>query len=192
MRTALGTGIRLRMKTARGGCVVFELARRALRELRHAGVGTVVGQTRRQRVARSAVDTVNEGMAITTVGGIKQFRQAIRADRHVGHDAGLHFARLACRDGEALQADSLQHQIMRVFFHTRQGGRFALQELDQTHHLRLLALDRNLHALAIVAHPARQPELMGKLKDERSETYALDLACYSDLRVDHCIHSNNY
>jgi hypothetical protein len=145
-RAARRAGIGLGMETARGGVVVFGPACQALHELCHAGVGAVIGESGGDRVARATVDAVDEGVAVAAVGGIEQFRQAVRADRRVGRDAGLYLARLARRDAEAAQAGGRSRQVARDFFHARQCGRFALQAFDQAHHLRMLAFDSDLHA----------------------------------------------
>src|SRR5487761_2214072 len=101
-RAAFVAGIGLRVKAARGGRIVFALACGALCKLRHARVGAVIRQMCSQRVARAAVDTVDEGMAVAPVVGIEQFSQAFGTDRHVRCDAGQHLALPALRDTETL------------------------------------------------------------------------------------------
>jgi hypothetical protein len=56
----------------------------------------------------------------------------------------------------------------------------------------MFTLDGDLHALTVVAHPARQSEFLRKLVHEGSETDALYLARDSDLRMDHGSHLKQF
>ena len=76
-----GAGVRLRVEPAIERIVVFLLARRALPEARHAGVGPVVGQGSGDRVARSAVRAVGEGIAPAAILRIKHLVNAVCARR---------------------------------------------------------------------------------------------------------------
>ena len=72
-------GIRLGMKAALGGIIVFPLAVRALLEQRHAGVDPIIGNAAHNTQARAAVGAVDKGITVTAIIEIKQFLQAIRA-----------------------------------------------------------------------------------------------------------------
>ncbi len=101
MRTAHRAGNRLGMKAAVERVFVFTPAIRAQGEIAHRGVGTIVGQGGDQRVARTALSTVDEGIAVAAVGRVVQFGQAVGTDESIDWqmDVGGR-TRLAVEDGK--------------------------------------------------------------------------------------------
>ena len=101
LRAAFGAGIGLRVEAAAGGIAVFRKAGRAHRELRHARGGAVVGDRADNRKPWPAIRAIGEGIAVATVGGVADIREAGGAGCGVGGDAGSDRAALAFDDPEA-------------------------------------------------------------------------------------------
>jgi hypothetical protein len=76
------------MKPAVVHGTVFAAARRTKQELLHRGVGPVVRNVQHNRVARSALRAVREGIAKSAVLRIKYFSQTLRAGRDVRKNRG--------------------------------------------------------------------------------------------------------
>jgi hypothetical protein len=91
-RPAGGAGVRLGVEAPGRRIGVFTQAEGALRERRHAGLGTVVGELAGQREARAALGAVDEGVAMAPVGRIEQLAQARVAGRAVGRYRGRDLA----------------------------------------------------------------------------------------------------
>ena len=68
--TAGRTGYRLGVKASITGILIFGPARRAQFKPRHCGIGTVIRQSRDQRVAGTALGAVDKGVTITPITGV--------------------------------------------------------------------------------------------------------------------------
>ena len=82
-RATLRAGIRLSVKSAVGGVVVFLLASAAHGKLRHRRQGPVVRNVLNDGKARSAVGAVDKGIAIATILWIDKLGHTVVTDRHV-------------------------------------------------------------------------------------------------------------
>jgi len=183
LRTAYGTGIRLRMEAAVGRVVVFAPAGRAHFKSRHAGVRPVVGQMARQRIARAAMRAVDEGVAPAAVGGIEQLGEAVRAGGGIGRHRGI---RRAVATDFYFEAACIAERRFRRLHRgdARQRGRFRLQPDDQRLDCLRRALRLDVHALAVVAHPAGELQLLRQAIDEGPEADALHLTAHADAAAD--------
>ena len=178
-RPAQRTGVRLRVEAAIARIVVLALARRALREARHAGLRPVIGQRGGDREARPAVGAVDERIAVTAVGRIGQLIEAGGTHGGIGCDAGADGAVAALDDAEAGRRHGIERRRLDLH-HARQRRRLAAQPCDQRgdRGRRARRLDR--HALAIVADAAVQMQLVRQPVDERPEAHALHQPAHAD------------
>src|SRR5262249_46656338 len=76
----------LSVKAAVGGVLVLRPAGSAHWEARHRRALAVVGRPGHNRQSGTAVGAVEERIAIAAVGGIEQFREAVRTGGHVRGD----------------------------------------------------------------------------------------------------------
>ena len=74
----------------------------------HGGTGTVVRQALNHAVARTAVRTVDEWVAVAAVGGVEELAQAVVAGRDVGGNERTATGRGAGRNRERRVADHLE------------------------------------------------------------------------------------
>jgi len=86
VRVGVLTGVDVGVRVAVG---VFVGAVGAHREGRHGGGGTVVGQCRDDREARTAVRAVDERVAKPAVSGVEQLREALLAGGAVRRHRGI-------------------------------------------------------------------------------------------------------
>jgi hypothetical protein len=111
LRAAARAGIGLSLEAPVERVVVLGLARRAHREAPHGGVGPVVGQRLDDAIARAAVGTVGERVAMAAVGRVGDLREAVRAGGDVGqHNGGLGARLVAVPHLEASIADWLEQR----------------------------------------------------------------------------------
>lgn len=182
-RTTFRAGVRLRMETPIRRIVVFAPAVRTHGEGRHAGVRPVVGQVARQGVARAAVRAVDEGMAPAPVGGIEQLGEAVRAGGGIRRHRGI---RRAVETDFYLEAAHVARRRFRRLHgrHAGQRRRFGLEPRDEILDRRHGALHLDVHALAVVAHPAGEVQFLRQAIDEGPEADALHLPAHADAAAD--------
>jgi hypothetical protein len=158
--------------------VVFRLASRAHRELRHGGLRPVVGNTARDREPRPAVGAVQEGIPVAPVAWVQQFAQAVRASRGIGWNPG------AYRPQTSLTTIRKPNSPVAANSRTatesiRASGGASLRNRFRNASTRVsLPLDLDGHPVGIVADEARQALLQGQPVDKRAESYALHHAAY--------------
>ena len=117
--------------------------------------GPVVRHRPHDRVARAAVGAVRERVAVPTVGGIVDLRQARRAGGGVdAHRCRCVAAGAAVDDREA-PSPSTGIGACRHAADERQRRWILDQEPSQLEHGRLVPLDLDQHPGAVVLHPAR-------------------------------------
>ena len=162
------------MKSAGAGIVIFGLAVRAHAEGGHGGVGAVVRNGRDNAVTGAAVGAVDKRIAITAVGGIKQFGQAIGADITVRGDLDVMVVFRGTgpdlKGTLPLGRDRLPDQAGDA----GQGWQPLLETIQEFPLLRGQPFDFDQHPLAVVQHPAGQATSLRLAIDKRAETDPLD------------------
>lgn len=183
---AIRTGVGLGVEAAMLRRLVLAQTGRALRERRHAGGGAVVGQRARQRVARAALGAVDEGVTVAPVRGVEKLRQAVGAHRRVVADGGVHggIGTVALEDGKAVGVGLYRAAFLADLIHSRQGRRVAAQPLAQLGDGRGAPLDLDVHAGAVVAHPAGDAQFLRQAINEGPEAHALHHAAHADADAD--------
>jgi len=88
LRPTIPAGVGLRVETAIGGIVIFDLASGTHFERVHGGAGAVVGNIANDGEARAAVGAVDEGIAKAAVARVGHFAEAVFADGDIGRDEG--------------------------------------------------------------------------------------------------------
>ena len=180
-RPARRASVGFRMETAIRRRHVFAMAIRAQRERRHAGPRPVIGQFARDRVARTAVRAIDEGIAVAAIGRREELVQAIRTGRAVGSDGCRHVAAATFEDRESrripAQCAVARFDTVDPRLRRRLGSAVAS-------HMRLMrpALPSTsiVTPLASLPYPAIETELLGQAVDKRAESYALDDATHID------------
>ncbi len=174
-RTAIGTGERFGMEAPIERVLVFAPAARTEREARHRGVRPIVGQGLDDRVARSALRAIREGIAIAACGRILQFLGAKRATERIRRQ--MHVCGLAVRARE-------NPEIARAFDRGRRRGReprprerrrLADQRGLVAAEVRRRPFDVNDDLARAVAHPARELQRTREPIDEGPKADALHL-----------------
>lgn len=155
---------------------IFGLAIRTERKTGHAGIGPVVRQLRYQGVARSTLGAVDERITITSVPGIVQFPQAIRAGvivgRHVNAGFGIRAAGLHFKSGERLQG--CPGGLAR--YRSGQGRCLLLQGAAERIQRGGIRLGMNDDLAEPVLDPAAHTQSLSKAINERPEADTLDPA----------------
>ena len=96
-------GVRLSMEASVQGVIVFIPALWAHGEVLHCGAVAIIGNAFHDRVTRATVRTVDEGVAMTPIRGVKQFGQAFAANTDIRADEGRIAALISTlRNGELL------------------------------------------------------------------------------------------
>ena len=140
----------------------------------HGGVGAVVRNGRDNAVAGTAVGAVDKRIAVTAIGGIKQFGQAVRADITVGGDLDVMVA--FCGAGPDLKgAFPLgRDRLLDQAGDAGQRRQQLLQAVEEFPLLRRQSFDFDQHSLAVVQHPARQTAGLRLAIDKRAKADPLD------------------
>ena len=86
LRSAVRTGVRLRVKPAVGRIMVFAIASVTHHKLPHRRVGPIVWQSFDDREARAAIRAIGKRIPIASIARIKGFAKTVRASRNVGQD----------------------------------------------------------------------------------------------------------
>ena len=192
-RTAIPASVRLRMKTAIGGIIVFGLTRGAHAKGSHGGARTVVRDVANDGEARTAVGAVDEGVAEAAVARIQHFAETVVADGHIGRDEG--FGRSIEAAGEDAEGSfGLRLGVARKKRSDFcQGRSFGGETFEEAIKLVGLALNLNGYAGWRVGDEADEIALLCEAIDERTEAYTLhdagdvdDFA--SDKRSGRCVH----
>ncbi len=192
-RTAIPAGVRLRMKTAIVGIIVFGLTRGAHAEGSHGGARSVVRDIANDSEARTAVGAVDEGIAEAAVARIEHLAETVVADGDIGRDE--RFGRSIETAGEDAEGSfGLRLGVARKkrsdFCQRRSFGGETFEEA-----IKLVGLALNLNGYAgwRVGDEADEIALLCEAIDERTEAYTLhdagdvdDFA--SDKRSGRCAH----
>ena len=149
--TALGAGVRLRVKAAVARVLVLAPARRAHREGRHRRIRPVVRDVTHDREARPAVRAVRERVAKAAVRGVEQLGEAVRARGGVRRDRRLRLAAARALADREAQLPGLRQRLRDHALHLRE--RRGLRR-----HAHEEAVDRLGRRLHLHDHPARVVE----------------------------------
>ena len=153
--------------------VVFPLAFRAHRELRHRGLRPVIGNSSCDGEARPAVGAIQKRIAVAPVPGVQQFTQAIRACCRVGWNPCAHSAQhLTGIDSET----RIPHKVQlphRNRINARQRWRLRAQPVKKRLHALLRPLDLYGHSIRIVADKSGQTLLQCQSVDKRTKPHPL-------------------
>ena len=150
--------------------LVIRTARLAQRKPLHRRGRAIVGQTLRNREARTAMGAVDEGIAMEAALGIEQFGEALIARGGVRHDPRRHPAADAFRDAEVaagLGRNGFDHDVIDA----RQWRGLPRQRLDEARHL--LAFDLDHDALRVIGDEAPKMMAPGQTMDIGAKAHAL-------------------
>ncbi len=181
-RPASGARVRLGMKAAVGGVVVFRAAVRAHREMAHRGPRAVVRDVLDDAVARPALGAVDERIEVAAVRGIEQLAQAVRAGREIGKHLGRVYAGgIARANRESVVAIELD---LFCFDRRHRGVRRRLlaDHAQQRGDAAGIALGLDGHAFGRVADPTAELEPSCAIEDERPEPDPLHRAANEDTK----------
>ena len=180
-RTALGTSVWLRVKTAITRIFVLAPALGAHRERRHRCRRAVIRDIKRDREARPAVRTVGEGVAEAAISAIEDLGDTFGAGRHVG---GYGYAPLRARlaRGDLEVRPALEFQQARP--HSPEScrcRRLGGDAVDKAVQRLVRAEGFDSDARRIVTNAAGQPLFTREPVDKRPESDSLRNSRYSDL-----------
>ncbi len=180
VRSAVGTGHRLRVEAAARGVMVLPGAAPVHRPRTHRGAGAVVGQTQDDRVAGTAVGAVDVGIVEARVGRVEQFLEASFADGEVRGDANRRLrAPGAFPDDEVGRTRGVDRRHLDVGDARRRrrlGGEVAQERIQPCPG----ALDVDFHAVVAVQDPAGEGVGAGEPEHERAESHPLHHAPDAD------------
>ena len=174
LRAAHRARVGLGVKAAVGGVVVLGLTSRAHRKASHRRGGPVVRNTQHDRVARTAVGAVGEGVAMPAIAWVVDLREAVVADGRV--DADRHVGRpgiVALDDAEPGISTGWLQNLGDDPGNARQRRRIIDQPARQLGDPLGRAFDLDQHAGAVVQHVAGQAECNCMPVHERPEPDAL-------------------
>jgi hypothetical protein len=172
-RSTGGAGQGFGMEAAVGGIAVFRRAVRAQGKARQGRVGPVVGQGADQGVTRTALGTVGEGVAVATLSGILNLRDAVRAGEIIGRQMNARrMIRMAGADLEIRQGFQRQG-LLRTQPGMCQWWCLLQQITTKGRDGRRVTLHPDLHLPEPVAYPAPQAMPEREPVDKGPETHAL-------------------
>ena len=181
LRSAFRARVGLRMKSPIARIVIFRLASRAHAESRHGGIRPVVRNVADDSVARAAIRTVGERIAIAPVGRIGEIVVAVGAGSHVRRYQD-EFARLrpafANCEIQIPQRIDLRYQHL---FNARQRRRFGAHALDETIQRIARAFHLRHHSGRRVQDVAREAQPSRQIMHKWPEAHALHHAANADL-----------
>jgi hypothetical protein len=141
---------------------------------------TVVGDAAGDGVARAAVGAVEEGIAITSIGGREKFAEAVGTGRGVGGDSCGHAAEdFTCDDAEAGFAGWFEFADG-YGVNARQGRSFGAETGEEGVEGGGGPFDFNCDAVGVVADEAGEQFFLGEAVDEGAEADALHDAANTD------------
>ncbi len=179
--TAAGAGDRLGVEAPVLRIVVLGCARRAQRESAHGRIGAVVWQTNGDGEPRPAVGAVDKRIAVSAIGRVEQFSQAVVTDRHVGrHERARRPRRLGSRrSGRSAHPSASTAAVVDAVDPGQRRGFGAKAHLEAIHVFGA-ALDLHEHAVGVVANVTGQVEIGRQAVHERAKADALDHAGHPD------------
>ncbi len=179
-RAAVGAGIGLGVEAPVGRIVVFRAAGRTHRKAPHRGPRPIVWNVFDDTVARPAMRTVDERVAVAAVRRIEELGKTIGAGREVRqHLGGRRARRIARPDFEPI----IPARCDRARFDgiDRRIGRRAFTDVAHQRGDPLgIALGLDHDPLARIDDPARKPEQRRLAVDEGPEPDTLHGAAYED------------
>ena len=182
LRPAHGAAVRLGVIAAVFNVVILSFTVRAHREGLHGGLRPVIGHVLDDREARSAVGTVDKGVAIPAVGRILQFSKAVSADRDIRRDEGVSLILpLTADDGKGLEAFARNLPACNGFNH-RKRRRLGRQIGKETADRLLLPFQLHGHPGGGVPDRPFQPAFTHQAVDERPKAHPL----YNSFDFDFC------
>ncbi len=185
LRPAIRAGVGLGMEPAVAGIVVFGPAPGTLRKTPHGGVRAVIREPLNDAETRAAVRAVGERIAIAAVGGIQEFREALRAGRDVRKDERAdHSAGRALQDLEAGVTGRVDERGFEAL-DERAGGEFGLEPGEEGSECVLCALNVDRDALRGVPDVTVEPELGSQTIDERAESDPLHSSAHGNMCPHH-------
>src|ERR1051326_4866778 len=147
MRSAIRTGVWLRMETPVARVVIFGLTKPAHDEAFHRSVGAVVGQRLDDAEPRSAIGAVRERIAVAPVGRVEEFAHAVRAGRDVRQHQGAPFAgRAAGANFESLVTRGIQPERFEALDETARRP-FCFEAQKESDEQRTCAMSGSTRAL---------------------------------------------
>ena len=164
------------MEAPVGGIAIFCGAARAEVEGRHRRIAAIVGKRPDQRIARTALRAIDEGIAEAAILRIGEFGRAVRAQELVGRNVhGRRLIGAAFENGETFERRGGHRPRV---LHDRPGERrrLAVQRPFETVESIGRALGENLDLARKIAHPAGKIMPLREPKDEGPEADALDTA----------------
>ena len=169
------------VKTPVGRIVEFKLTRIAHRKRVHRRPLSVIRCLADDRIARTAVRAIGEGIAIPPVFRIADFTAAVVAGRNVRRNKGYRRRRRLTFNDEKvlLTAFSNRHKFQRIDLGRRRF--LPLQGSDEFIQLGFAAFDFNMNAIGRIVHPAGQSASRRQSVDKRAEADALDDAANQDM-----------
>ena len=168
-----GARDRLGVEAAVPGVLVLAAAIGAEQEPCHRGQRPVVRNADDDREPRSALRTVDEGVAEPPIVRIEELSEALVAGRDVRRDRRRPTRRRACLDDE-LGVPTWGRRLGKNGIHTRERGCLATQVGREPIELGGLSLGLDDHSLAVIEYETRELMPTREPVDERPETYALD------------------
>ena len=180
LRPTVGTGIGLGVKTAVGGIAIFGGAAGAEVEIAHRGIGAIVGNGLDDRQTRAAVGAVGEGIAVTSIVGIEDFRNTGVAGGRIGRGAGSDRGVGAGDDGKTGGWMSRRQRFALDRVDPRQRRRLAAQIGNQLANGIGRPMQFDQHALAVVAYRSGQTGGMGQPPDKGPEPHALHRSAHAN------------
>ncbi len=176
-RAADRTGVGLGVKAPVGGILVLCPAPAAHFKVAHGGIDAIVGDRVDDAESRPAGGAVGKRISITTVAGIEDLPEALRAGSEVGEDFPAArvavFPGLEDLEGQAALGGALDGSDRS---HDGAGRRLVAQAVEEAAGIGGGALDLDFHAGRGIAYPAGQLEVAGQSIDEGAEADALHRA----------------
>ncbi len=183
-RSAGMTGDCFGVKPAIRGVLVFRAAVRAHSEPRHRRLLSVVGNTRHDAQARSAIGAVGERVPETPSKRISCLSRTVLAKHRVGRHLRVRASLQAlCNDEIVLQNTHIRADF--EIIDPAERRRVGLDTVDQIVQQRAFTTGTNQHALSVIHHFANKAELTRIAPHRRPETDSLHPA--SNPNLDRCL-----
>src|SRR6201985_1028413 len=173
MWSAFGASVRLRVKPAVQGILIFAFALVTHRKFFHRRVRTVVRQRFDNRKPRPAICTVREWVTKPPVARVENFAQAIAASRDIGEDERCFVAALfAFADFKSVVADCIEKRGVNAL-HNCPGRLLRFDPLPKLLQKILTAFDFNENTLSRVRNVAVESQLRRQTVNKRAKPDSL-------------------
>ena len=184
LRTACPAGVWLGVESSIQRVVVFGLTLGTHREHRHRGLRAVIGNAACDGKARSAICAVEKRIAITAVGWIEKFPEAVVTGCGIRRDAGANATKdFACDD-----AKTDLGRRRDLFGHDRvdagQGRSLGSEPLEKNFDAGPAPFELYDDAVSIVADEPGELLFCGEAKHERAKTDTLNHTAHPDTFAD--------